>query len=168
MSEEAKNQPEAEVKAIEPGVHGQGLQKALGFGVPLGLDARGTEMIQLEPSQLLQAAQYFRDTAGFDLLVFVAGVDWKEYLQSVYSLYSTTSKQSLTLKVNADSNNRTPSVTPIWPAANWHERESYDLYGIEYTGHPDLRRILMPSDWLGHPLRKDYKVDDPRLVWNER
>ena len=57
---------------------------------------------------------------------------------------------------------------PIWHAADWHERESYDLLGIHYDGHTNLTRILMPNDWLGHPLRKDYKVNDPRLVWNER
>ncbi|MCA9807560.1 MAG: NADH-quinone oxidoreductase subunit C, partial [Cyanobacteria bacterium HKST-UBA06] len=52
--------------------------------------------------------------------------------------------------------------------ADWHEREAYDLFGIQFDGHPNLKRILMPDDWVGHPLRKDYTVDDPRLVWNER
>ncbi|HWV45928.1 MAG TPA: NADH-quinone oxidoreductase subunit C, partial [Nitrospira sp.] len=81
--------------------------------------------------------------------------------------YSTKSHKYLALKVTA-VNEHSPSLMPVWPAADWHERETYDLLGIHYDGHPNLTRILMPTDWLGHPLRKDYKVNDPRLVWNER
>jgi NADH-quinone oxidoreductase subunit C len=72
------------------------------------------------------------------------------------------------LKVTANGADESPSLYPVWPAVDWHEREAYDLLGIHYIGHPDLRRILMPTYWLGHPLRKDYKEEDPRLVWNRR
>jgi NADH-quinone oxidoreductase subunit C len=115
----------------------------------------------------LRAGEVLRDQADFDLLLSCSGVDWKDRLESVYHLYSTKTHKYVALKVTAE-NEHSPSLTPVWPAADWHERETYDLVGIHYDGHPNLTRILMPIDWLGHPLRKDYKVDDPRLVWNER
>lgn len=150
-----------------PGEYGQALEKA-GIAVKhLGNDAIGQEMIELTPANLLKGAQFLRDQAGFDLLMSCSGVDWKDRLESVYHLFSTQKHQYMAVKVTAE-NGHSPSVHSVWPAADWHERESYDLLGIHYDGHPNLTRILMPLDWLGHPLRKDYKVDDPRLVWNER
>lgn len=75
-----------------------------------------------------------------------------------YHLESYTFRHKLVIKVSVDKNApEVPSVTEIWPAADWHEREAFDLIGINFTGHPDLRRILMPYDWEGFPLRKDYK-----------
>lgn len=133
----------------------------------LGPDAEGIEMINIAPADLLRAGELLRDKCEFDLLLSCTGIDWKDRLESVYHLYSTKSHKSLAIKVTAE-NEHSPSLIPVWPAADWHERESYDLLGIKYDGHPNLTRILMPSDWLGHPLRKDYKVNDPRLVWNER
>jgi NADH-quinone oxidoreductase subunit C len=95
-------------------------------------------------------------------------VDHKTHRESVIHLYSTEINHYLILKTPAGEEDWVPSVCSVWPAANWHERESYDLMGIDYVGHPDLTRILMPVDWLGHPLRKDYEENDPRLVWNKR
>jgi NADH-quinone oxidoreductase subunit C len=100
--------------------------------------------------------------------VSVTGVDLKTHRESVYHLYSTETYTYLVVKIAADANEHSPSLYPVWPAVDWHERESYDLLGIHYDGHPNLVRILMPDDWLGHPLRKDYTEDDPRLVWNRR
>jgi NADH-quinone oxidoreductase subunit C len=133
----------------------------------LGADASGVEMLDIAPADLLRAGEYLRDKHQFDLLMSCSGVDWKDRLESVYHLYSTQSHQYLALKVSA-IDGHSPSLMSVWHAADWHEREAYDLFGIHYDGHSNLTRILMPSDWLGHPLRKDYKVDDPRLVWNER
>jgi NADH-quinone oxidoreductase subunit C len=157
----------AEEKSVEPGEFGAALNRA---GLPvthLGRVAVGNEMLQVSPAHLLGVAAFLRDHCELDLLLSCAGVDWKDRLESVYHLYSTRRHQYVALKVAADAG-RSPSLTPVWSAADWHERESYDLLGIHYEGHPNLSRILMPNDWLGHPLRKDYKVDDPRLVWNER
>jgi NADH-quinone oxidoreductase subunit C len=80
-----------------------------------------------------------------------------------YHLLSIARSDRLRLKVRLPGNDPTlPSVTSVWPTANWHERENYDLFGIRFEGHPDLRRILMPDDWDGYPLRKDYPVEGPR------
>jgi NADH-quinone oxidoreductase subunit C len=78
-----------------------------------------------------------------------------------YALYSIRDRQRIRIKVRASENEPVPSVTGIWPAANWLEREVYDLFGVAFTGHPDLRRILMPEDWQGHPQRKDYPLEGP-------
>ncbi len=158
---------EAEAAPVEPGEFGQRLQKAKQKFKPLGADAQGVEMIEVAVGDVLSVARFLRDECGFDLLLSCTGIDWKDRLESVYHAYATTTHQYIALKVTAE-NEHSPSLTAIWPAADWHERESYDLVGIQYDGHPNLTRILMPNDWLGHPLRKDYKVDDPRLVWNER
>ena len=153
----------------KPGVVGQRLS-ALGITTkPSGNDAMGIEMIDVAASDLLRVAELVRgdEQIQMDLLVSVSGVDMKDYRQSVYHLVSTKSHKSLAIKVTA-VDEKVPSVVSIWPGAEWHERESYDLFGIIYEGHPDLRRILMPSDWIGHPMRKDYVNTDARLVWNER
>lgn len=152
----------------EPGRSGQQLQKANLPFTPLGADSCGVEMIQVSRDDLLRVGQHLRQPMGFDLLLSCSGIDWKTHRETVYHLYSTQAHTYLAVKVQADEQDHSPSLMPVWEAADWHERESYDLMGIHYDGHPNLTRILMPSDWLGHPLRKDYKVDDPRLVWNER
>jgi NADH-quinone oxidoreductase subunit C len=157
----------------QPGEYGLLIESAkLTLSQPiehLGKDASGVEMIRVAPKDLLAVAGLLKDNpkSRFDLLVSVTGVDWKDRLEAVYHVYSTETHQSVALKVTAEDEH-IPSITPVWPAANWHERETFDLLGIIFDNHPDLTRILMPSDWIGYPLRKDYKVTDPRLVWNER
>ena len=99
----------------------------------------------------------------FDYLADLCGVDYlgrrAVRFQVVYNLYSIPKNHRLRLKVDVDGEDPwVESVTGVWKAANWHERELYDMFGIEVRGHPDLRRILMPDDWEGHPLRKDYPL----------
>jgi NADH-quinone oxidoreductase subunit C len=99
----------------------------------------------------------------FDFLQCVTALDYprEEILVSVYHLYSYKHRHSFVLKVEVPRENpMVPSVTSLWNTANWNEREQYDLVGIQYTGHPDLRRLLMPDDWVGHPMRKDYEEAD--------
>jgi NADH-quinone oxidoreductase subunit C len=165
----AAAKPAAEEKPpIDPGPLGHQLVQA-GIDIePLGFDAAAVEMFKAHGQTAIEAADFLKNRLGFDLLVSVTGVDWKTHRESVYHLFSTQTFQYVVLKVAADAEDRSPSMHPIWPAADWHERESYDLMGICYEGHPDMRRILMPDDWVGHPLRKDYKENDPRLVWNQR
>jgi len=100
-----------------------------------------------------------RDDAAlrFDLLQLVTGVDWPDRFEVVYHLMSLTHRHRVTLKAMLPREDpRVPSVATLYPTANWHERETYDLMGIVFEGHPDPRRIFLPDDWEGHPLRKDY------------
>lgn len=99
---------------------------------------------------------------SFDYLSSVTGTDYKEYLEVVYHLYSVAKKEGpLTIKVRTDvEKSKVPSVTPIWRSAEFQEREAYDLVGIHFEGHPDLRRILMWEGFKHHPLRKNYVQDN--------
>ncbi|MCX6373220.1 MAG: NADH-quinone oxidoreductase subunit C [Actinobacteria bacterium] len=94
---------------------------------------------------------------GYETLNFVAGVDWVKHLESVYHVYSWKTNTYLELHVEVPTAEaEVDTVCDVWPAADWHERESWDMVGIKYLGHPDLRRILLKDDFIGHPLRKDY------------
>jgi NADH-quinone oxidoreductase subunit C len=107
-----------------------------------------------------EVAEFLRDEPGyeFDYLAVVTAVDLGDNFQSVYHLLSLTHRHSLVIKVEVPRDKpEVPSVAHVWAAANWHEREEWDLMGVVYTGHPDLRRIMLPEDWVGHPLRKDYE-----------
>jgi len=132
---------------------------------PLPLSA-GVETMELKGTDLNNAIKLLRESPDTKLtfLVAVSGVDSPDTFDSVYHLWSYSKKDELVLKVRtpktsvpADRLPEVPSITPQWPAADWHERETYDLVGIRYIGHRYLRRILNPWDWEGHPLRRDYK-----------
>jgi NADH-quinone oxidoreductase subunit C len=84
----------------------------------------------------------------------------------VYNLYSVSKSHRIRLKVRVDDGESVPSVTSVWSTANWHEREVFDMFGIRFDGHPDLRRILMPEDWEGHPLRKDFPLTKEEVMFN--
>jgi NADH-quinone oxidoreductase subunit C len=114
-------------------------------------------------TRLLEVAQYLY-TAGFDFCSDVTATDWPlrpQRFDVIYALYSIRDRRRVRLKVRAAEQEPVPSVTGIWPAANWLEREVYDMFGVNFTGHPDLRRLLMPDDWQGHPERKDYPLEGP-------
>jgi NADH-quinone oxidoreductase subunit C len=102
---------------------------------------------------------------AFDYLSNLLGIDFKDRLESVYYFYSYPKKHSLCVRVKTKDREDTlmASVSNLWAGANWHERESFDLLGIVYEGHPDLRRILLTDDWVGHPLRKDYEQYDEEV-----
>ncbi len=110
---------------------------------------------------LVEVCTFLRDDPELDfgMLSWVSGVDFlprAPRFETVYGLLSLSNCVRLTLKVQIEEDNpRVPTVSGVWPTANWHERETYDFYGIEFTGHPDLTRILLPEDWVGWPLRKD-------------
>ena len=117
--------------------------------------------------RLLEVAGRLRDApeTRFDYCSDVTAVDWLgragERFDVVYCLYSTGRRMRVRLKVRVADGDAVPSVSGVWPAANWLEREVFDMFGIRFDGHPDLRRILMPEEWQGHPERKDYPLEGP-------
>lgn len=105
----------------------------------------------------------------YDILLSVSGVDNPDCFEVVYHLFSTITNKSLLLKAKLDKENpNIDTLSKIYAAADWHERETYDLFGIIFNNHSNLERILLPKDWIGHPLRKDYVNKDERLSWNKR
>ena len=117
-------------------------------------------------AQIVEAAVHLRDApdAAFDYCSDLTATDWPpraERFDVIYCLYSTRHRHRVRLKVKVAENQPLASVTGVWPAANWLEREVYDMFGVNFTGHPDRRRILMPEDWQGYPQRKDYPLEGP-------
>jgi NADH-quinone oxidoreductase subunit C len=157
-------------RELSPGPMGQFL-KELGIKSTRLPDCSGScgkvETICVEPADLEQAMRRLRFSpeANFSFLVMVSGVDSPETFDSVYHLWSYEEpEKELVLKVSVPKSSvvegrlpAVPSLAPFWPAADWHEREEYDLVGIKYYGHPYLRRLMNPWDWKGHPLRRDYQ-----------
>jgi len=156
------------------------LQKQFDDGIVASNLSGMDPWIEVAPKALVDVCRYLRDQSDlkFDMLNCISGVDyfqpdpkkakktgWEPHIEVVYHLSSIEHKHSVVLKVNLPRWKddvpgeipELPSVVSIWSTADWHEREVYDLSGIWFTGHRDLRRILCPEDWVGHPLRKDYE-----------
>ena len=127
----------------------------------------GDWTIVVPATQILNIARHLRDApdAAFDLCSDVTATDWPPRgtgrFDVVYSLYSTRHRHRIRVKTIVGEHQPLPSVTSVWPAANWLEREIYDMFGVNFAGHPDRRRILMPEDWQGYPQRKDYPLEGP-------
>jgi NADH-quinone oxidoreductase subunit C len=117
---------------------------------------------------LRDVALYLRDEEKFDMLADLTATDWprrEKRFEVVLNLYSFKKNERLRLKAPAADGDKVPSVTAVWGAANWLERECYDMFGIVFEGHPDLRRILLPEEWQGFPLRKDYDILRQDQAW---
>ena len=117
---------------------------------------------------LAEIATYSRDDEKFDWLSDLTAVDWpkrEKRFDIVLNMYSFEKNERLRLKVHATADERVPSVQGVWATANWEEREVYDMFGVVFEGHPDLRRILLPEEWQGYPLRKDYDILKQDTAW---
>jgi len=138
------------------------LKASLGEALLARDDFRGQTSLELEPQALLPAARLLRQVRGFDLLAGLTASDaWpsEPRFSLIYVFYSVRMNGFLRLKVRLPGTApEIDSLEPVYPAANWHEREVYDMFGVTFRGHSDLRRILMPYDWVGHPLRKDHPL----------
>ena len=133
------------------------------IGIEAKLDNPVDPYVKVSPAHILAIAKFLRDDdeMQFDYLSCLSGLDLKGKYGVVYNLFSMSKKHKPTLRVETPAENpAVQSVESIWKTANWHEREAFDLFGINFSGHPDLRRILLPYDWEGHPLRKDYQVPE--------
>lgn len=138
------------------------LRDRLGEDVQEVITFRDQTTVVLESSAIVNACTLLRDHAEFDFLAALTAVDyWPEEprFKIVYQLYSLPQKVFLGLNVFISSKDaELPTMETVFPNANWHEREIFDMFGISFEGHSDLRRIIMPHDWQGHPLRKDYPL----------
>jgi NADH-quinone oxidoreductase subunit C len=117
---------------------------------------------------LAEIAIYSRDEEKFDWLSDLTAVDWpkrEKRFDVVLLMYSMEKNERLRLKVHAAENERVPSVQGIWSTANWMEREVFDMFGVVFEGHPELKRILLPDEWQGYPLRKDYDILTQDTAW---
>jgi NADH-quinone oxidoreductase subunit C len=157
------------------------LQKRFGAAITGGNAAALDPWIEVEAAALPEICRFLRDEPElrFEMLHCITGVDyfqpdpdlaakvaWQPHTEVIYHLSSMVHRHRLVLRVIlprwqggvAGQLPEVPSVSRVWSTADWHEREVFDLSGIRFTGHPDLRRILCPEDWAGHPLRKDYQM----------
>jgi NADH-quinone oxidoreductase subunit C len=134
----------------------------------------GQISIRIEPSRIVEVCNFLRDDADtkFNYLSDLTCVHYpmgpERPLEIVYNLYSIPRNERVRLKVAIAEGASVDSVTDVWPSANWMEREVYDLFGVGFRNHPDLRRILLPPDWEGHPLRKDYPLEFIENAWTKR
>jgi NADH-quinone oxidoreductase subunit C len=125
---------------------------------------RGEDTLVVAPESILEICRFLKEDSemSFDLLVDVTGIHYleREYsYEVVYHLLSLARRRRLRLRTRLGEAGEIDSVTSVWRGADWHEREAFDLVGIRFKGHPDLRRILMPEDFEGHPLRKDFALE---------
>ncbi len=126
----------------------------------------------VKKDRIVDLCRYLHDEPDlyFDYLADLCGVDYPDRMprfEVVYNLYSIKHRHRIRLKAGVPEEDlNIDSVIPVWTGANWHEREAYDMYGINFNGHPDLRRILLPEDWEGYPLRKDYPLKGPEKEYS--
>ncbi len=122
----------------------------------------GRKIVQVSKENFLSFMMEKKEQ-GFDHLSLVTAVDRRDSTDLVYHLHSIERNEYLVVKVNT-KDNIMPSVANIWASANWDEREQYDLMGIKFQGHPNLKRIFLPENWVGHPLRKDYDLSKVQYI----
>lgn len=179
----APGTPKPPVKKKEEGpkptdASGNALVKALKaeFGEAIGeaLEFLGQVSVRVERERILDVCNFLKlnKETQFDYLSDLTCVHYPERgatpFEVVYNLFSIDLNQRIRLKVSTDDNVGVASVTSVWPAANWLEREVYDLFGVPFSGHPDLRRLLLPPDWEGHPMRKDYPLEFVENAWTAK
>lgn len=125
---------------------------------------RGDLTVQVKKNDIVKVGEFLKNDPelSFDLIIDLLGVDMyrpERRFEVIYNIYSIKNSKYVRLKVLVDEDDCVvPTVTGVWPGANWHERETYDMMGVKFSGHPDLRRMYMPEEYEYHPLRKDFPL----------
>jgi NADH-quinone oxidoreductase subunit C len=146
------------------------LQKRFPGAISEAVIFRNMPSLNVAKEHLVAVCQFLKGGEGgaYTLLTDETAADYpkrERRFDIVYHLYSFERNNRLRLRLQVSAEEKVPSVTGIWPTANWLEREIYDMFGVVYEGHPDLKRILMPDEWVGHPLRKDYDILKQDEAW---
>jgi NADH-quinone oxidoreductase subunit C len=139
-----------------------------GDGIREAWTDRKQAILVVGAERFLEITQYTRDEEQFDYLVDLTAVDWpkrEKRFDLVLILYSFPKQERLRIKLQVGDGEAAPSVVGVWPTADWLEREVYDMFGIEFAGHPRLTRLLLPEEWVGFPLRKDYDILQQDQAW---
>jgi NADH-quinone oxidoreductase subunit C len=142
------------------GQYGSGIREASSY--------LGQNYLVVEPAIVFELLQILRHGEQFDYCVDITAVHYPErekQFDLVWILYSFSRNERIRLKIMIADGQSVPSAVPIWATANWLEREVFDMFGIRFDGHPDLKRILLPDGWKGHPLRKDYGIIQQDQEW---
>lgn len=137
------------------------LAERFGTAIPDFSTYLGQSFLVADPDAIVAIVDYLKTTEGFDYLVDVTAIHYparEKQFDLIYVLYSFPRNERIRVKILINEGQKPQSLTAVHPTANWLEREVFDMFGIEFSGHPDLRRILMPDEWRGHPLRKDYSI----------
>lgn len=146
----------------------QRLKSRFGAAIPEAWLDRKQAIVIVAAEQLLEVSRSCRDDEKFDMLTDLTAVDWpkrEKRFDLILNLYSFAKSERLRLKAYVGENEKVASVCQVWAAANWLEREAFDMFGMIFEGHPDLRRILLPEEWQGFPLRKDYDILKQDTAW---
>lgn len=141
----------------------QQLKTRLSGAIVSEMEFLGETTLEVRKNNLREVLGFFKQEQGYETLMDLTGVDYLEpekRTKVIYWLHNPTNLQRVRVIVYAARDEVIPSVTDIWEGADWYERELFDLFGVRFDGHPDLKRILMPDDWKGHPLRRDYALTE--------
>jgi NADH-quinone oxidoreductase subunit C len=146
------------------------LQKRIPGAISEAVIFRNMPSLNVAKEHLVAVCQFLKGAEGgaYTLLTDETAADYpkrEKRFDVIYHLYSFEKNNRLRLRVQVGADEKVPSVTSVWPTANWLEREIYDMFGVVYEGHPDLKRILLPDEWVGHPLRKDYDILRQDEAW---
>ncbi len=147
-------------------------RSALGEKIEKAEVTLGDAVLHCSPENLIAVAQHAKDALSCDYLSHVSGVDYLEMdreprFEAVYELHSMDQNHTLRIRVGIDEDDpKVPTVSGIWKGASFPERELFDMFGIEIEGHPNLRRLIMPEDWEGHPLLKDYPLTVEQVAFS--